>query len=1548
MAEKGIFISVLPKLELAALAAAATQMRNVFTKLGVDIKSTMDAQMVAAAKAADEVAVAETRATASYNRMAKSAGDAQVAEARVNELRALNVEETSSRMIRAENAVADNRRRAQAAYVAHARDEEAVTATRAKNADALAASSAGAAGIAGKAWNSAGLIATVAMVGIGVESGKTAAQVEQNMNRMVVMHQESANSISQMTQQVYELANQVPFSVQKLSEGLSLIEQHGYRGQDAMNALKVSAQAATAVGADLSSTVGGLTTQLDDMGYQGKKGPELLNDMNTMASQLVVSLKDLKNLNPAELFTSLHSVEPSAKAYMTGLAGNQASAQVMAAMDALSQTGMSQEQSAPNLARLISTLGAIRPKSTTYSALGQLGIQQEDIAQQMQNQGFLPVIQTIQEAINSRTNKDTGLVDMGWKYNNDQVNELIEKDKQGLSAGGQDFLKNHPDIESGLARPFSLKKDLAKTGLSGEEGQDIITLAQWESMVHGPTDFIKKGGTADITQGQAYQLLYGTGDVARTGLILGQDPKGNIDKSKDIVKQGTPENFQAAFDQAMQSTTNQWKQLGASAGSLAGRIGNDLLPLLKTVIDGFTGVVNFLSRHKTTGDLLIRSMEVVAALWTGSKLINAIDGIRQSFAKLGGSAATAGATLETSSATAGAEMKAGAARLSEEETASGAALNTGAATASTEMGAGAAKLSAEETTAGATLEAGATSAAATLRAGAAAAAAGLATAAASLAAMFAAGPIDRDIENNGPKPVSDAMKQGNSLVPSSQWYEPWKWPLWGSFGNQVTDAVHGNLHGLQIPGGTTIGGSFGPPDTPAPPGPPTTPPPPPDDSGLPSDSPDHTGDTGSGIVPDDGGSGGSKATATGPNIAALAPGHPIDTNPADKPPGYETYDQWISGQEAVANALDRVDDTATAMSAAQAKMTELIKKGHGTQEEWNSTQEALNKATRDNAKARQAAAVAETKAHEEAAKTPKRKSGDSSLGDEDPFQKAMDSSSSPWGKLAAFGTTLLAEMAFGNPYGKIQAAKQGSDPSNPMYVSDVNGLLGGQGQGAGKFGIPQMPGASTTYSPEEMQKLGIPPLFQNPSGGGNPEVPAWLQDFVTQFGGPGLTASSTPHGALHGTPGSPGWAVDVTGPQDQQDAFARVLEANPELSAMMIHQSASGEPFGIAGGQNVPKGTYFTTPGGTYADEAGMVHWAPSFRPGGGDGSDGGDMGNPMSSLWNSVAQAESGGNWSNRDTGHNGHYGGLQFSPQTWLGFGGGQFAQNPADATPDQQAAIANNTAFNGYGNNPPQGLSAWQTILQGMVPGVTANSNPADVSDIATGGGGGMGPGNIPNAPVFKRSPPTPQPAVPGRGVGAGVRPGVGNNGLVTPDQRALNSQVDNRQPGQGAPGAGGGGGSGGGGGFQIPGAITGAVQAAAPMLDAIAPGAGQAVQKGTQLANRAAQYVGQLAGIGIDGIIETFGLNDSAIGDPSKSIFGKLAMGLAGAHPAKDNTAGKTAPPLKPDDNKNKDDPNKPGQPPGPMINIENQHINNNGNNGQVERDMNRVLIGQGIR
>ncbi len=68
---------------------------------------------------------------------------------------------------------------------------------------------------------------------------------------------------------------------------------------------------------------------------------------------------------------------------------------------------------------------------------------------------------------------------------------------------------------------------------------------------------------------------------------------------------------------------------------------------------------------------------------------------------------------------------------------------------------------------------------------------------------------------------------------------------------------------------------------------------------------------------------------------------------------------------------------------------------------------------------------------------------------------------------------------------------------------------------------------------------------------------------------------------------------------------------------------------------------------------------------------------------WSAIAACESGGDWST-DTG-NGFYGGLQFTEQTWLAYGGGQYASSANLASPAQQIAVAQRVLAG-------QGIGAW----------------------------------------------------------------------------------------------------------------------------------------------------------------------------------------------------------------------------------------------------------------
>lgn len=175
-----------------------------------------------------------------------------------------------------------------------------------------------------------------------------------------------------------------------------------------------------------------------------------------------------------------------------------------------------------------------------------------------------------------------------------------------------------------------------------------------------------------------------------------------------------------------------------------------------------------------------------------------------------------------------------------------------------------------------------------------------------------------------------------------------------------------------------------------------------------------------------------------------------------------------------------------------------------------------------------------------------------------------------------------------------------------------------------------------------------------------------------------------------------------------------------------------------------------------------------------------------------------------------------------------------------------------------------------------------------------------------------------------VGPGVAPGA-------PGAAAAGPSVTSQAPSAGP----GGGGFTGFGGSMFD-TVAGAAAMAAPALDAMAPGAGQAAKTGVQLANRTIGYIGQLAGIGVSGVMETLLPHGSEGADPNKSWVGKIASGVAGARPALPNTAGgqnpagPSAPPQTPEQAQSLQAQTSGGQSGGPMVHVEN--MNNYSNDG----------------
>ncbi|MFF0294777.1 transglycosylase family protein [Kitasatospora sp. NPDC004614] len=106
------------------------------------------------------------------------------------------------------------------------------------------------------------------------------------------------------------------------------------------------------------------------------------------------------------------------------------------------------------------------------------------------------------------------------------------------------------------------------------------------------------------------------------------------------------------------------------------------------------------------------------------------------------------------------------------------------------------------------------------------------------------------------------------------------------------------------------------------------------------------------------------------------------------------------------------------------------------------------------------------------------------------------------------------------------------------------------------------------------------------------------------------------------------------------------------------------------------------------------------------------------STVWDRVADCESGGNWSS-DSG-NGLYGGLQITAQRWIDYGGTRYAELPSGATRSQQIAVAERILAT-EGPQPWVSCADTAGLRTVSAPGVVDNNDSADESGALRGARG-----------------------------------------------------------------------------------------------------------------------------------------------------------------------------------------------------------------------------------
>jgi hypothetical protein len=448
--------------------------------------------------------------------------------------------------------------------------------------------------------------------------------------------------------------------------------------------------------------------------------------------------------------------------------------------------------------------------------------------------------------------------------------------------------------------------------------------------------------------------------------------------------------------------------------------------------------------------------------------------------------------------------------------------------------------------------------------------------------------------------------------------------------------------------------------------------------------------------------------------------------------------------------------------------------------------------------------------------------------------------------IGTFFTALLTDLALGNPIGKTLAAKRGESKDAPLYVTNVD-VQNAQDRLTKAI---RDNGPDSAEAKHAAEQLAGTQAAVGTSGG----------YFDPATGGISARDPKAAAGIVPGGKGAEGWRDTVAAtvakyapqlgiPADKQAAWTNAIVSQIGTESHGDANADNPNDSNGQGGRQHVSGLLQYLPS-SYANSGGKLTGLPYMDP----------VGQIAGALF--ASQNPDG---SPAGIGH-----GVGWGP-----------VSKPIVAAPAAPAA----TGLFGGGSGGPGGIYDPTQILGGGGESPALPSNGG--GGFGIGGGASRGPSSAtwqPSQYTGRASGyiggaatrgPRPQSGIPGMNValgGAGSSTGGAGRGAASAAAPAPRSWGS----GKGATSS-----------------VGSSILAAAGPLAAMAPGSAQAAQ----LIDRTIGYVGQVGGIAVEGLMQSLipTGGGGGIGDPSHSLIGKLAGGIAGAHKSAPNTAGTAAPP-----------------------------------------------------
>jgi len=596
-----------------------------------------------------------------YRQMQIGLADLQVAESRINDLRVRGFQAASASMVAAQREV----------DAAISNTSRLIAASNATQLEAQAARGATVVGgrhaaedrgretvvpaTRGGMTRGQNILGAGATFGVGAFLGeglKHDVKIDDLINQIQAQQHISADDRRVMTQSLWDISRQTGFKPEELAKNYGQISRatdyntgKNYQGQAAVDLMRNSAMLNRISGAgSLEESIQAVSTTSHDYRIPVEKAAALL------------SRGYAGNKGSAEDYEkSLHSIEPQASAM------NIDPVEIFAALDQMSQTGQTSQQSAPNLTNLLKKFAS--PTKPQGDFLGQIGLNPQGLSADFTQNGLAGTLQLVRDAIAKNLGPD-GNLHLQEAYQNQMVQEQQQEEFDKLSPAAQQLV-SLPAFEKSEVSPFRARSmfttpdgqkklremgggDIDTSGITDQDFPRIDEYLRKNKELHGPNSAIRSDKPEIMNASAAAQAAAGTAEGGRTLLMLaGSQPV--LDQYKQREKEfgaaATPEALQADFEKSMDDAAKKLLKFTASLESLEAQAGQHLLPMFSKMVGGLNRFMDFLDKVPEAGQALLAAISGVAVAWSGAKLMNIFKDLEGPFSSLMNGARTVGEFL---------------------------------------------------------------------------------------------------------------------------------------------------------------------------------------------------------------------------------------------------------------------------------------------------------------------------------------------------------------------------------------------------------------------------------------------------------------------------------------------------------------------------------------------------------------------------------------------------------------------------------------------------------------------------------------------------------------------------------------------------------------------------------------------------------------------------------------------------------------------------------------------------------------------------------------